>query len=298
MSKKIALALSSGGARGLAHIGVIDEIQKRGYQIVSLSGSSMGAVVGGMYAAGTLPDFKNWVVKLTRMDVLGLIDFTLGTNGFIKGEKIFEEMQELGFIPDKSIEQLAKSMVILATDIINNKAITYNKGNLRQALRASISIPGVFTPVKSVNGLLVDGGVLYPLPLEQLKKDDADLVIAVDCNAIIPYKMPKKVDIKHYESDEDKSTFDQLKEKWYEFFEGDEKNKLDKANKLGYIDLLYRVIQVMMNSATQQAIKDFPPDVFVETSKDACGVFEFYRAKDIIALGQQACAKALDKAGL
>jgi NTE family protein len=258
----------------------------------------MGAVVGGMYAAGTLPDFKNWVVKLTRMDVLGLIDFTLGTNGFIKGEKIFEEMQELGFIPDKSIEQLAKSMVILATDIINNKAITYNKGNLRQALRASISIPGVFTPVKSVNGLLVDGGVLYPLPLEQLKKDDADLVIAVDCNAIIPYKKPKKVDIKHYESDEDKSTFDQLKEKWYEFFEGDEKNKLDKASKLGYIDLLYRVIQVMMNSATQQAIKDFPPDVFVETSKDACGVFEFYRAKDIIALGQQVCAKALDKAGL
>lgn len=298
MSKKIALALSSGGARGLAHIGVIDEIQKRGHQIISLSGSSMGAVVGGMYAAGTLPDFKDWVVKLTRMDVLGLIDFTLGTNGFIKGEKIFEEMQELGFIPEKSIEQLAKPMVILATDIINNKAITYNKGDFRQALRASISIPGVFTPIKSENGLLVDGGVLYPLPLKQLKKDDADLVIAVDCNAIIPYTKPEEVDIKHHESEEDKSTFDQLKEKWYEFFEGDEKKKLDKSSKLGYIDLLYRVIQVMMNSATQQAIKDFPPDVFVETSKDACGVFEFYRATDIIALGQQACAKALDKAGL
>lgn len=298
MKKKIALALSSGGARGLVHIGVIEEIEKRGYEIVSLSGSSMGALVGGMYSAGTLPDFKQWIMKLTRMDVLGLVDFTLGTNGFIKGEKIFEEMQRKGFIADISIEKLAKPMVIMATDIINSKAIAYDKGDLHKALRASISIPGVFTPIKGEKGLLVDGGVLYPLPLEQLQKGDADLVIAVDCNAFIPYKKPKEEAITRHESEEDKSTFEQLKEKWYEFFEGDEKKKLDKDTKLGYIDLLYRVIQVMMNSATKQALKDFPPDVLVNTSKDACGVFEFYRAKEIIDLGQQACAKALDEAGL
>ncbi len=298
MTKKVALALSSGGARGLVHIGAIDEIEKRGYEIVSLSGSSMGALVGGMYAAETLADFKVWVKKLTRLDVLGLVDFTLGTNGFIKGEKIFEEMQHLGFVPETSIEKLAKPMVIMATDLINNKAITYDKGDLRKALRASISIPGVFTPVKVDNTLLVDGGVLYPLPLQQLQKDKADFVIAVDCNALIPYNKPAEKEEDIHQSAEEKSMFDQLKEKWYEFFEGDEKKKLNKSNKLGYIDLLYRVIQVMMNSATQQALKDFPPDVLVETSKDACGVFEFYRAAEIIELGRKACAKALDKAGL
>ena len=120
MGKKVALALSSGGARGLAHIGVIDELMSRNYEIVSIAGSSMGALVGGMYAAGTLGDYEKWAMKLNRMDVLGLVDFTMGTNGFIKGEKIFEEMQRKGFIPDKSIEDLNIPIVVLATDIINN----------------------------------------------------------------------------------------------------------------------------------------------------------------------------------
>lgn len=298
MVKKIALTLSSGGARGLVHVGVICEIERRGYEIVSLSGSSMGALVGGMYAVGTLNDFRSWVEKLSRMDVLGLIDFTLGGNGFIKGEKIFDEMLRLGFIPEKNIQDLQKPMVILATDVISSKEIVYDEGSLAHALRASISIPGVFTPVKVSDALLVDGGVFNPLPIKHLKRNNADIIIAVDVNAMIPYHKPAQEKEKHEESEEDKSAFEQLKEKWYEFFEGDEKKKLNKVSKLGYIDMLHRVIQVMMNSMTMQAIKDNPPDVLITTSKDACGVFEFYRAKEIIALGERACAKALDEAGL
>ena len=298
MAKRVALALSSGGARGIAHIGVIDELESRGYEIVSVAGSSMGAMVGGMYAAGTLKEFEKWVVGLSRMDVLGLVDFTLGTSGFIKGDKIFEEMQRLGFIPNKNIEDIDKPMVILATDIINNKEVVFRSGNLADALRASVSIPSVFTPIKIKNGLLVDGGVLNPLPLKFLNTKDADLIVAVDTNALIPYGKPKLEHYRPEESEEDKSTFEQLKEKWYEFFEGDEKKKLNKSSRLGYIDMLHRVIQVMMSDMTNQAVRDYPPDVFVQTSKDASGVFEFYRAKEIIALGQRACAKALDKAGL
>jgi NTE family protein len=298
MSKSIALALSSGGARGLVHIGVIDELERRGYDIVSLSGSSMGALVGGMYAAGTLIEFKKWVTKLSRMDVLRLVDFTLGSRGFVKGERIFDEMQTKGFIPNVNIEDLPKPMVILATDIINNKELVFNKGNLAKAIRASISIPNVITPVEAENGLWVDGGVLNPLPIKHLIKKGADIVGAVDTNALIPYTKPKLQEDHTDGTEEEKSVFDQLKEKWYEFFEGDEKKKLQKDNKLGYFDLLYRVLQVMMNNMTQKALAETPPDFLVQTSKDACGVFEFYRAKELIELGQKACAEALDKTKL
>lgn len=298
MGKKVALTLSSGGARGLVHIGVIAELEKRGYEITTLSGSSMGALVGGMYAAGKLSDFRTWAENLSKMDVLGLMDFTLGANGFIKGERIFDEMLRLGFIPEKNIEDLHKPMVVLATDVISSKEIVYDKGSLSHALRASISIPGVFTPVQHAEGLLVDGGVFNPLPIRHLKLQSEDLIIAVDVNAMIPYEKPAQVKAKPEESEEDKSTFDQLKERWYEFFEGDEKKKLQKNSKLGYLDMLHRVIQVMMHSMTKQALKDNPPDVLITTSKDACGVFEFYKATEIIALGERACAKALDEAGL
>jgi NTE family protein len=297
MSKKIALALSSGGARGLVHIGVIDELEKRGFDIVSISGSSMGALVGAMYAAGTLNDFKDWAKALTRMEVLGLIDFTLGSKGFIKGEKIFEEMEKLGFIPDVNIEDLPKKLVILATDIISYKEIVFDKGNLAEAIRASVAIPNVITPIVKDDGLLVDGGVLNPLPLKQLDTSKTDIIIAVNTNAVIPYDKPKKLHV-HKETEDEKTLFEQFKERWFEFFEGDEEKKLKKDSKLGYFDSLYRVVQVMMNSMVQQAIKDTPPDVLIETSKDACGVFEFYRAKEMIELGQKACVEALEKAEL
>ncbi|HCX99288.1 MAG TPA: hypothetical protein DG754_04030, partial [Bacteroidales bacterium] len=278
MRKKIALALSSGGARGLIHIGVIHELERRGFDIVSLSGSSMGALVGSMYVAGTLNDFKDWVTTLTRMEVLRLVDFTLGSKGFIKGERIFYEMQKRGFIPDINIEDLPKPMVILATDIVNNKEIVFRKGNLAKAIRASISIPNVFMPIQTTDGLLVDGGVLNPLPINHLITKGSDLVGAVDTNALIPYKKPKQEEHHAGETDEERSLFEQFKEKWYEFFEGDEKKKLEKASKLGYFDLLYRVLQVMMNNMTQKTLKETPPDFLVQTSKDACGVYEFYRA--------------------
>ncbi|MDD2550167.1 MAG: patatin-like phospholipase family protein, partial [Bacteroidales bacterium] len=197
MGKKVALALSSGGARGLVHVGVINEIEKRGYEIVSLSGSSMGALVGGMYAVGTLSGFKSWAENLSKMDVLGLIDFTLGASGFIKVEKIFDEMMKLGFIPEKNIEELQKPMVVLATDVIASEEIVYDNGSLAHALRASIAIPGVFTHVKASDALLVDGGVFNPLPIKHLKSSNADLIIAVDVNAMIPYENPESAAVKH-----------------------------------------------------------------------------------------------------
>jgi NTE family protein len=295
MSKKVALALSSGGARGLAHVGVIEELESVGYVINSISGSSMGAMVGAMYAAGTLKSYKKWALGLSRIDVIRLVDITIGSKGFIKGEKLFEEMERLGFIPDINIEDLSIPLTILATDIINYKEVVFREGNLAKALRASVAIPNVLTPIKTKDGLWVDGGVLNPLPLGFLDTSNSDYIVAVNTNALIPYNKPLHHDHINSESDEEKSLFEQFKARWFEFFEGDEKRKLAEASKIGYFDLLYRVVQVMMNSITQQALNEFPPDLLVSISKDACGVFEFYRAKEIIENGRNACKEALKK---
>ncbi|MFP4556271.1 MAG: patatin-like phospholipase family protein [Bacteroidales bacterium] len=298
-NKKVSLVLASGGARGLAHIGVIDELVNRKFTIHSIAGSSMGAIVGGMYAAGTLEDYKKWVLKLKKFDVLSLMDFTLGANGIMKGEKIFNEMKREGFIPDIKIENLEVPLAIVASDIVNNKEIVFRKGSLYNALRASISIPNVFTPVEVDDGLLVDGGVLNPLPLNLVDRDNGDLLVAVDINALIPYSSGREKDKTEKEGDNDnKSTFEQLKARWFELFEGDEKKKLSKANKLGYMDMFTRTYQVMQNKITQCSLENIPPDVLVKISKDACGTFEFYRAKEMIELGRETCAKALDKASL
>jgi NTE family protein len=294
MSKKVALALSSGGARGLAHIGVINELEHRGFEITSIAGSSMGALVGAMYSAGTLKEYEKWVRTLNRMDVLALVDFTLGVHGFIKGEKIFEEMQRLGFVPAVNIEDLKIPTVILSTDILNGKEIIFSSGPLSKALRASVSIPGVFTPIEAKDFILMDGGILNPLPLRHLDKSKSDLVVAVDTNALIPYKPSKKRKTIVLETDEEKSIIAQLKEKWFELFEGNERKKLTQKNRLNYFDMTYRVIQVMLSSLTEQAIRETPPDVLVRISKDACGIFEFYRADEVIDLGREKCKEVLD----
>jgi len=144
MKKNVALVLGSGGARGVAHIGVINELIKQGYKITSISGTSMGALVGGMHASGELKIFENWMRSLSKHDVFKLVDFTLSLNGIIKGNKVLKAMKNK--VPDRKIEDLLISFTCVATDIINGKEIVFKRGSLYDAIRASISIPSVFMP--------------------------------------------------------------------------------------------------------------------------------------------------------
>jgi NTE family protein len=292
--RKVSIALSSGGARGLAHIGVIEEILRRGHSIAAISGSSMGAFVGGLYAAGTMEGYKKWVLDLDKLDVFSLIDFTFSTHGFIKGEKVFDEMKKQGFIPKVNIEKLTIPLAIVAADIINNEEIVFTSGDLYNAVRASVSIPNVFTPIERPDGMLVDGGVLNPLPIKHVPKTNSDLIIAVDVNALIPYKKPKLPKIKKNDADKEQNTIDQLKAKWNELFLSDQK-KSTKKDKLGYFDMLNRTIQVMQDKIIQYTIETSPPDILIQISKHAGGSFEFFKAKEFIEAGRQACALALDK---
>lgn len=180
MGKRIALVLGSGGARGYAHIGVIEELERRGYDIACIAGCSMGAVVGGIYAAGKLREYRDWIESLDYLDVLRLVDVSFRL-GAIRGEKVFGQIREI--VGEINIEDLRIPYTAVATDLTNQQEIWFQEGNLHQAMRASAAIPSLFTPVIQGNRTLVDGGLLNPLPIVPVVSSHCDLIIAVNLNA-------------------------------------------------------------------------------------------------------------------
>lgn len=180
MSKKVALVLGSGGARGYAHIGVIEELEARGYQIGCIAGCSMGAVVGGIYAAGKLKDYSDWTQSLDYLDVLRLLDVSFRL-GAIRGEKVFGRIRDI--VGEINIESLNIPFTAVATDLTNQQEIWFQEGCLHQAMRASAAIPSLFTPVIQGKRMLVDGGLLNPLPIVPVVSSHCDLIIAVNLNS-------------------------------------------------------------------------------------------------------------------
>lgn len=297
-SKSVALVLGSGGARGLAHIGVIEELFRRGYKISSISGSSMGAMIGGLLATNKLEEYKKWILSLDKLDILTLIDFTISSKGIVKGQKVFERMQDMNMIPDVNIEDLPVPYTAVAVDIINNELVVFKSGSLQTAIRASISIPSVFTPQPYSNTLLVDGGVLSPLPLEFVERKPGDILVAVDLNALIPYNTPSpKNNKKGWMAENPK--IEQMLAKWDKLFghnnQKEEESKQLKPKSIGYFDLAMRSVQLMQSQLTQYALKLTPPDVLVSISKNSATVFEFYRAAELIEYGRRQCASVLDE---
>ena len=180
MKKRVALVLGSGGARGYAHIGVIEEIERRGYDIACVAGCSMGAVVGGIYAAGKLKEYRDWIESLDYLDVLRLVDVSFRL-GAIRGEKVFGRIRKI--VGEINIEELRIPYTAVATDLTNQQEIWFQEGCLHQAMRASAAIPSLFTPVMQGNRMLVDGGILNPLPIVPVVSSHCDLIIAVNLNS-------------------------------------------------------------------------------------------------------------------
>jgi NTE family protein len=180
MKKRIALVLGSGGARGYAHIGVIEELERRGYEIGCIAGCSMGAVVGGIYAAGKLPEYKAWIESLDYLDVLRLVDVSFRL-GAIRGEKVFGQIRDI--VGDINIQDLRIPYTAVATDLTNQQEIWFQEGSLHSAMRASAAIPSLFTPVVQGNRTLVDGGLLNPLPIVPVVSSHCDLIVAVNLNS-------------------------------------------------------------------------------------------------------------------
>jgi NTE family protein len=288
--QKVALVLASGGARGLAHIGVIRELEKNGFEISSVSGSSVGSLIGGIYVSGQLDAFTEWVLNLDEVDVFDLIDFTFTARGFIKAERIFNVFQK--FLSKKNIEDLSIPFAAVAVDLNTRKEFIFREGSLVQAIRASVAIPSIITPVVNNDQILVDGGVVSPIPADAVARHHGDLLFVSDINANTPYIKP---DVparppKEHEYSFKRSIFNAVRNNT-DFFSSDG----DQKSGLGYLDVLNKTFDIMQDSICVLTKQNYHPDITVEISRDAATTFEFYRAAELIEAGKQAFYVALEQ---
>ena len=246
----------------------------------------MGAVVAGVYAAGYLKEFKEWLLNLKRANVLNLMDFTFSKNGLIKGEKVFRTMQT--FIPDKNIEDCNIPYTAVATDILNEKEVVFTEGSMYEALRASTAIPTIFKPVNKEHVILVDGGVLNPLPLNRVKRTEGDLLVAVDVYADIPYEEKKK--------EKDQETKRRILSPGLNI---NAKLKLidthkKELRKPGYLKLIDYATRAMIFKMSEMSVQLYKPDILITISRHAGNTFDFYKAEELIELGRKSAKKSLE----
>jgi len=278
MGKSVALVLSSGGSRGLAHIGVINELVKQGFQITSVSGSSIGSVIGGLYAMGKLQEYTEWVRTLNKKDVWGFMDLTLSTHGLLKGERVFDKMKT--FIPDMNIEDMPIPFAAVAIDILQEKEVVFTKGSFYEAARASVAIPAVFTPVKYTDTILVDGGVLNPIPIEHVLRENGDMLIVVNLYGEKTVDIPK-------EKNTDNGYLNRLMNTLLTLI-----STGDKSSK-GYYSLLSSTTSAMIHKIAKMNIEKHKPDIVINIPCDSANTFDFYKAKELIELGESAAKKAI-----
>ncbi len=292
MQKQIvSLVLSGGGARGLAHIGVIEELNKQGFKIGAISGTSMGAVIGGVYALDKMQEYKKWMYSLDRRKVFSLVDFTWNNVGLIKGDRVFSKMME--FIPDKNIEDLEIPFTAIATDIFNNKEVEFKEGSIYTALRASVAIPNVITPAKYKDTLLVDGGVLNNIPIANVQRQKNDILVVVDVNADIPVLKPKQ---SKKQTQEQKNVYLKKLKYFYQQLrkvDSSEGEVKPEKNVLSYFNLLDKTINLMIYKITANALKEHNPEIVIKVSREASSTYDFYKAEELVEIGRLAAQKAL-----
>lgn len=284
----VSLVLGSGGARGYAHIGAIEEIQRRGYEIVSVSGSSMGALVGGMFAAGKLSEYRDWVLTLNWVKVVRLLDFTL-SRGAIRGDKVFIQLTEI--LGSPQIEDLNIDFTAVAADIAHQKEVWYQKGPLIDAIRASVSVPGLFTPVTKEGRVLVDGGVLNPLPIIPAVAAQADLIIAIDLNTGDSSHSHLKLPSNQYLKRSGMSDEWKMPDVDTANATPDEDTDTDIG---GRMDILLNSVEVMQASLAEYKIAGYPPDLVIRIPKDLCSFYDFHRAEETIEYGRLAARDRLE----
>lgn len=287
--KTVSLVLGSGGARGLAHIGIIHWLEENGYLVKSVSGCSMGALVGGVYAAGKLDDFENWIRAITRVEIVTLLDLAWKTSGLVKGDKVINTLKEL--VGDVLIEDLPIKYTAVAADIFNEKEVWMNSGPLFDAIRASISLPLFFTPVRYRDTRLIDGGVLNPVPIAPTFSDETDLTIAVNLNG-------KLVDTENVivASDSTKQEETQFTEKVLRFVESLKDSVADKpSDELSAYDIANQAFDAMQSTIARQKLAAYPADYYIEIARNACGTLEFDLAAQLIELGYVKAQESLGR---
>ncbi len=280
---RIALALGSGGAKGLAHVGAIEALEAAGFAIVAVAGSSMGALVGGIHAAGRLGIYRDWVTSLAKMDVLRLVDWTLSGPGLIKGERIIAALREL--VGDVDIEQLAIPFTAVATDIERQREVWISSGLLFDAIRASIAIPTLFHPQILHGRRLVDGGLLNPVPVTPLLRERFDYLVVVSVDgpaeaAPLPPEAPPRGPYRQKIA----ALVEQLLGRG---------SAPALAHEPGRMELMGQALDLMQANLAHLRLAAYRPDLLIEIPRNACAIYEFYRAEEMIALGRERAERAI-----
>lgn len=299
----VALVLGAGGARGLAQIGVIEALQARGLRIVTVAGSSSGALVGGLFAAGKMEVYRDWLFGMSRTAMLRLLDPVLGQASLFRGERLMHSLREMAGEP--RIEDLPIDFTAVAVDLMRQREVWLREGDLWDAIRASIAIPGVFTPYELHGRELVDGGLLAPLPIAATRLSDAHRLVAVDMHGW-PERPPGRV-AQHDGASAAQAALDgggdakppSLLKHWFgrKSAAEPESGGDDSLHELGFSELMARSLDTMQAQIARVQLALDPPELVIRIPRDACQFYEFWRAKELIEIGREEAEKALDKAG-
>jgi NTE family protein len=287
--KTVSLVLGSGGARGLAHIGVIHWLEKHDYNIRSIAGTSIGALIGGIYAAGKLDEYEQWVRAVKKIDIVTLLDLSWGKSGLVKGDKIINTL--VGLVGEQLIENLPIHYTAVATDLKNQKEIWMKSGKLFDAIRASMSIPLFFTPFKDRGVVLIDGGILNPVPVAPTIGDGTDMTIAVNLGG-----SADSVEQPGGESPAPVSHSPLLHERISSFINHQRSAANSTDRDWGGYDIAIQAFEAMQNTIARQKLAAFPPDIVIDIARNACQSLEYDRASEMIDLGYRKAEDYLSQA--
>ncbi len=311
---RVALALGAGGARGYAHIGVIEALEQRGFEIVGVAGSSMGAVIGGLYAAGRLDDYTQWVRTIGQRDLVRMLDPTLTAPGAFRGDKVLGRVSEL--LDGARIEDLPVPFTAVATDLLARREVWFQRGPVDVAIRASVGVPAVITPIVVDGRLLADGGLTNPLPIAPTMATPADAIIAVSLSGrpttVIDPAQTCNPSATHADERWDRlgvrtsSLLDHRMIRWIiarRTNDGDSTSAQaacdafgDLPPGLGKFDMMTLAVEVMHDAVARYQLASYPPDLLIEVPIDSCRSYEFHRAAEMIDLGHRITAEALNRA--
>lgn len=292
---QVALVLGAGGARGLAHIGVLEVMAERGYQVGAIVGSSMGALVGGIFAAGHLQAYRDWSLALDRGNVIKLVDFVFGHPGLIKGERVIGALREL--VGEHRIEDLPVPYTAVATDLGSQRQVWLDRGKLFDAIRASIAIPMLLTPHRIHGRDLVDGGLLAPIPIAATRRSFAELVIAVDVNAR-PRHAARERPVTEEDHEPAPAAPPGMGARVAGFLGGlvDWRAKPDDSEPPGpgLVTQMSRSLDAMQGQLSRMQLAADPPDILIKVPRDSCEFHEFWRTEHMVAIGREAATRAFD----
>lgn len=323
MKKDVALVLSSGGPRGWAYIGAIEELISRGYNITSIAGTSIGSLVGGIYAAGKLEDLKEWLFTLNAWKVFNLMDLSISKNHIIKGDKVIKALKEI--VPEVNIEDLNIPYRAIAADLYTGEEVVFDRGPLFDAIRASISIPSLFRPVKYAFRTLVDGGIVNTMPIDKVARTGNDIIVAFDVNDIDVEAMRNAIIENSRQIEAERKTDQQLERETKNVIEAirynetltfgeklrlagsqsykvlshkfsDNQESSIEAFESNYYSILSRTFSIMNHVLAREAAERFKPEILVKMPFDAFDeIGDYARAQEISEAGRQLMKDALDK---